>query len=68
MLFYEDEDKIAAIKTWAEDDGNRWFNTEFVEKMEDALEERGELTESQSDALDIIIARNHIDVEKYLDA
>jgi hypothetical protein len=65
---YEDEDKIAAIKNWAEDDKNHWFDTTFVEAMEDALEQYGELTERQADALDSIIDKNKIDVGAWKDA
>lgn len=59
---YEVEDKIDAIKNWADDDNNHWFDTSFVDSLADYLEEHGELTERQEDALDSIIEKNRIDV------
>ena len=47
--------KIEAVQEWAEE--NTWFNTEFVDSLEEAMQKYGRLTENQESALDRIIDR-----------
>ena len=63
MAYNPDEysDKIDAILEWA-DDGRAWFDTLFVEKMAEQLEEYSTLTDAQRVALDNIIDKFHIEV------
>lgn len=51
----DDSEKIEMILAWAEDHPE--FDTNFVEDMEDKLDEHGSLTERQSESLDHIISR-----------
>lgn len=60
------EDKILAILNWAEEEGDD-FDNEFVLEMQDKLEEFGELTEKQEEALDRIISGFRIDVDERKD-
>ena len=54
-------EKIKLILEWA-DDGNDWFNTEFVEKMRANLDAFGSLSEAQLGALDNIIRKCKITI------
>ena len=47
-------DKIYGIQEWAATEKDS-FDTEFVDDLEEKLDEYGELTEAQDDALDRII-------------
>jgi hypothetical protein len=50
-----DEEKIEMILAWSEDHPE--FDRNFVEDMEEKLDQFGSLTERQSESLDHIIAR-----------
>lgn len=51
----DDQDKIDAILTWAEE--NDHFDTEFVSRLQSRLDSHGLLTDKQSEALDNIIEK-----------
>lgn len=53
-------EKIDAILNWARSKPN--FDTEFVESVENQLNERGDLTSAQEEALDNIIEKFRIKV------
>lgn len=53
-------EKIDAILDWAEEHPE--FDTDFVESLASQLEDKGELSENQEDALDNIIEKWHIPV------
>lgn len=53
------ESKLQAIMDWAEENSN--FDTEFVDSLYEQFINRGELSESQIEALDNIIDKWGID-------
>jgi hypothetical protein len=53
-----DQEKIELILDWANEHPK--FDPTFVEELSHKISEYGELTESQSEALDNIIERWHI--------
>lgn len=55
----DDEEKIELILNWAEDHPE--FDSTFVEDVSETYEEKGVLTDRQSEALDNIIAEFHIE-------
>lgn len=59
------EDKIEGILSWARDHTDVDFDTSFVEDMDDRLEEYGELTEGQDEALSNIIRSFRIPEEYF---
>lgn len=47
--------KISSVLTWAE--SNKWFDTAFIQSLKKSCEQRGKLTNNQSQALDNIIKK-----------
>lgn len=54
-----DQEKIDMVLEWAESHSN--FDTTFIENINEFLSRVGRLTDSQTDALDNIIERFHIE-------
>jgi hypothetical protein len=57
-------DKISAILAWAED--KPWFDTSFVEDVENFYYENNKITPSQEQALDNIIFKFKIRYDQVL--
>lgn len=58
-------DKIYGIQRWAAEECTK-FDTDFVDELEEKLEEYGELTVGQDEALDRIISSWRISVKYFL--
>lgn len=57
------QQKINAVIRWAR--SRKWFDTEFVESLQEKLDEYGELTSAQEEGLDNIIKKFKIKLEAY---
>lgn len=55
----DEQEKIDMVMTWA-DEKDRGFDTEFVESLQESLDNYGSLTVAQENALDNIIEQWHI--------
>ena len=66
LLFedYTDEEMVDAVLAWADD--NPDFDTTFIDAMSDVVEERGELTERQRDAVERIAVEWGINIGRYV--
>ena len=53
-------EKIQAVLEWADENG--WFDTDFIESLDNHLEGIGSLTDNQEQALDNIIDKFNIEV------
>lgn len=58
-------EKIRAVLEWASTDAPESFDSTFVEKLNDNLENSGRLSVKQMNAVDNIIEQFNIDIEEY---
>ena len=62
---YAAGDVINAIFQWSKEDDNSEFDTSFIESLSEKLDQFGELTPRQEQALTNIVEKWEIDVEQY---
>lgn len=63
---FDTSDAIEAVKNWATDEANDTFDTTFIDSLATALDEYGELTEGQENALSNIVSKFNIDISEHL--
>lgn len=66
---HSDQDKILAVLAWSEageDDAAKKFDDSFIRSLDGALEQYNRLTPRQAGALNNIIAKFDIDVDKWV--
>lgn len=63
-IIYTEQEKLQAVKKWSE--SQKYFDSEFIDSLEEYLMDHNSLTYEQEKGLDNIIEGFKVNLERYL--